>query len=156
MRRFLLWAAAGLVGLGSTLSVLRGQQGPPVPNQAPAPSTQPVLQSDNADGGPRYYPPGARKSVEIGNFYFRKKNYRAALSRFEEAQQTDPDYAPAYLGLGKVYERIGLKQKALDAFRKYLDALPSDKDALQAKDAQKAVARLEKELKIPSPPASKP
>jgi tetratricopeptide (TPR) repeat protein len=150
MRRILIFLAAALIGLGCAPIVLRARQGQPAPNQA-APSSQPVpATDDNSDGGPRYYPPGPRKSVEIGNFYLRKKDYRGALSRFQEARETDPNYAAAYLGLGKVYEKIGLKQKALDAYRKYLDALPSDKDALEAKDAQKAIARLQKELKIPS------
>jgi tetratricopeptide (TPR) repeat protein len=93
-----------------------------------------------------YVPPGAAKDVEIGNYYFRKGSYRAALSRFEEAAQADPTYAAAYLGLGKVYEKIGLKRKALDAYQKYLDDLPSEKDAEEAKGVHRAMARLEKEL----------
>ncbi len=95
----------------------------------------------------KFVPPGAVKSVEIGNFYFKKKKYNGALSRFQEAIQEDSGYAPAYLGLGRVYEQIGLKQKALDAYKKYLDALPSQKDALEAKSVQAAVARLEQEFK---------
>jgi tetratricopeptide (TPR) repeat protein len=90
-----------------------------------------------------YEPPSAFKSVEIGNFYLKKKNYRAALSRFQEAATTEPDYAPAYLGLGQVYEKIGLKQKALASYHKYLDELPSKKQADEAKDAHKAIERLE-------------
>jgi tetratricopeptide (TPR) repeat protein len=102
-----------------------------------------------------YQPPGARKSVEIGNFYLRRKKYKAALSRFEEAVQTDPDYAPAYLGLGKTYEKLGLKQKALDSYKQYLDLLPSAKQAEEAKDAHHAIDRLERELgHRNSPPAS--
>jgi tetratricopeptide (TPR) repeat protein len=93
-----------------------------------------------------YVPPGAAKDVEIGNYYFRKGNYRAALSRFEEAAHADPTYAAAYLGLGKVYEKIGLRQKALDAYQKYLDDLPSEKDAEEAKAVHRAMARLEKEI----------
>ena len=95
----------------------------------------------------KYSPPGARKSVEVGDFYFKKKDYKAALSRYAEAVQEDDTYAPAYLGLGKVYEKIGLKTKALDSFKKYLDTLPSEKDAEDAKDVQRAIARLEGELK---------
>ncbi len=93
----------------------------------------------------KYHPPGATKSVEIGNFYFRRKKYRAALSRYKEAITEDSTYAPGYLGLGRVYEKIGLKQKALDAYRKYLDALPSEKDAEDAKEVHRAIERLEKE-----------
>lgn len=93
-----------------------------------------------------YSPPSASKSVEIGNFYFRKKDYRGALSRFEEAVHTNPDYAPAYLGLGKVYEKTGRKKDALKAYEKYLDELPSDEDAARAKSAHKAIERLKSEL----------
>ena len=60
-----------------------------------------------------YVPPSARQSVEVGNFYFRRKDYRGALSRFEEAARDDPYYAPAYLGLGKVYERPAGSAKPL-------------------------------------------
>ena len=93
----------------------------------------------------KYVNPGPAKSVEIGNFYLKKGKLKAALSRFEEASQTNPHYAPAQLGLGKVYERMGHKQKALDAYQHYLDELPSAKDAEDAKDAQSAVARLKRE-----------
>lgn len=96
-----------------------------------------------------YHPPPASKSVEIGNFYLRKKDYRGALSRFKEAVQSEPDYAPAYLGLGKVYDKMGLKQNALEAYEKYLEELPSAESAARARKVHKAIARLKREL----PPA---
>ena len=94
--------------------------------------------------GFHYTPPGPVKSVEVGNYYLRRKDYKGALSRFEEAVQTDPNYAPAYLGIGKVYEKTGVTQKALDAYQKYLDLLPSDKDAQDAKEVHRAIDRLRK------------
>ncbi len=93
-----------------------------------------------------YVPPGPAKDVEVGNFYFKRGNYRAALSRFQEAAHADPTYAPAFLGLGKAYEKIGLKKNALDAYRKYLDDLPSERDAEEAKSVHQAIARLEREI----------
>ncbi|MGA8184909.1 MAG: tetratricopeptide repeat protein [Terriglobia bacterium] len=93
-----------------------------------------------------YVPPSARQSVEIGNFYFRRKNYRGALSRFEEAAKDDPYYAPAYLGMGKVYEKTGRKRKALAAYHQYLNALPSQKQADEAKDVHKAIRQMERQL----------
>jgi tetratricopeptide (TPR) repeat protein len=114
-----------------------------------------VPPSDATDETKPYVSPPAWKSVEIGDFYLRRKRYRAALSRYKEAVTTDPYYAQGYLGLGKVYDRLGLKQKALEAYRKYLDLLPSAKEAEQAKDVQKAVARLERQLKTSKkPPAT--
>lgn len=93
-----------------------------------------------------YVPPSAAKSVEIADFYFRTKKYQAALGRYQEAVTTDPYYANGYLGLGKTYEKLGLKQKALIAYQKYLDLLPSQKQAEEAKNVHRAIERLEKAL----------
>jgi tetratricopeptide (TPR) repeat protein len=94
----------------------------------------------------RYSPPPAWKSVEIGDYYLRRKKLNAALSRYQEAVKTDPYYSRGYFGLGKVYDKLGLRRKALESYKKYLDLLPSEKDALEAKDVQKAVARLERQV----------
>ncbi|MCL5005120.1 MAG: tetratricopeptide repeat protein [Acidobacteria bacterium] len=109
-----------------------------------AQSAAPGNQSNNDSY--HYVPPPAWKSVEIGNFYLHRKDYRGALSRYKEAIRTDSDYAPAYLQLGKVYEKLGRKRKALAAYREYLNALPSEKQADEAKGAHKAIRRLEREL----------
>jgi tetratricopeptide (TPR) repeat protein len=97
-----------------------------------------------------YVPPSPAKSVEIANFYFRTKKYNAALSRYEEAVTTDPYCAPGYLGLGKTYEKLGLKHKALAAYQKYLDLLPSEKQAEEAKSVRQAIERLQKTLGVKS------
>jgi tetratricopeptide (TPR) repeat protein len=114
---------------------------PAVPAQQGQPAPEPEEETR------LYVPPPAWKSVEIGDFYLKRKRFRAALSRYQEAVKTDPYYAQGYLGLGKVYDRLGLRQKALDAYRKYLDLLPSAKDAEEAKEVHKAIARLERQLK---------
>ena len=101
----------------------------------------------------RYAPPPAWKSVEIGDFYLKRRSYRAALSRYQEAAKIDPYYAHSYLGMGKVYDRLGLKQKAVDNYRKYLDLLPSSKEAAEARDVHQAIARLERQLKSSKFPA---
>lgn len=108
-----------------------------VPEKIPSPPIDPDWS---------YTSPGPAKCVEIGNVYLHKGNLKGALSRFEEAVKDNPNYAPAYLGLGKVYERTQQKRKALDAYERYLDELPTAKDAAEAKDARRAVARLQKEV----------
>ena len=97
----------------------------------------------------RYRTLGASKSVEIGTFYLKKKNYRAALSRFREALGMDPYYAPAYPKLGKVYEKLGRKREALRAYKTYLEVLPSARMAAEAKAVHKAIARLDRVVKSP-------
>jgi tetratricopeptide (TPR) repeat protein len=141
MRATLVSALA--VGVVTVAARAQGQARDRAPDQASAPAP------GSEDDAKPYVPPAASKSVEVGNYYFRKKRYNAALSRYEEATRTDANYAPAYLGLGKTYEKIGLKQKALAAFQKYLDLLPSEKQADEAKKVHAAVARLERNLNKP-------
>jgi tetratricopeptide (TPR) repeat protein len=93
-----------------------------------------------------YQSPGPKQCVEIGNVYLHKGKLKGALSRFQEAVKDDPHYAPAYLGLGKVYDRMNEKQKALDAYLRYFDELPSAKDAADAREVHRAVDRLRQEL----------
>ena len=124
------------------LSTLVYTGGPVICAQNP-PAQPPAAKDDPVRA---FASPSASKSVEIGDFYLRRRKYKAALSRFQEALKTDPHYAPAYRELGKVYEKMSLWQKSLDAYRKYLDELPSAKDAREAKDIHKSIARLEKEI----------
>jgi len=116
--------------------------------QAAGLAAQSAAPGNKADNNAYHYvPPPAWKSVEIGNFYLGRKDYRGAISRYKEAIHTDPDYAPAYLQLGKVDEKLGHRREALAAYRKYLDALPSEKQAEEAQGAHKAIRRLERELR---------
>ena len=102
----------------------------------------------------RFTPPRAEKSVEIGTFYLKKKNYKAALSRFLEAIKTDPFYAPAHGQLGKVYEKLGKREEALRSYRTHLEVLPSAREAAKATDVRKAITRLELDLRR-NPPKRK-
>ncbi|PYU90838.1 MAG: hypothetical protein DMG25_16305 [Acidobacteria bacterium] len=71
------------------------------------------------------------------------------MSRYQEAVETDPYNPTGYLGLGRVYEKIGLKQKALASYQKYLDELPSEKQAEEAREVHRAIDRLERSLGKP-------
>jgi tetratricopeptide (TPR) repeat protein len=128
--KILLVAAFGII---LAAPAVRAQ----VPEKPPSPAINPDWD---------YTSPGPAKCVEIGNVYLHKGNLKGALSRFQEATKDNPHYAPAYLGLGKVYERMNEKRKALTAYQRYLDELPSAKDAAEAKDAKRAIARLQKEM----------
>jgi len=120
--------------LTTSLIIGHAQQQPAKPV---APKDDPVraLPSDSAS-----------KSVEIGDFYLRRKKNQAALSRFQDALRTDPHFAPAYREMGRVYEKMGQWKKSLDAYQKYLDELPSAKDAREAKEIHRAIDRMRKEI----------
>jgi tetratricopeptide (TPR) repeat protein len=120
--------------LSTSWAIPCAQQQPAKP-AAPKDDPVRVLPSDSAS-----------KSVEIGDFYLRRRKYQAALSRFQDALKIDPHYAPAYRELGRVYEKMGQWKKSLDAYQKYLDELPSAKDAREAKEIHKAIARMQKEI----------
>ncbi len=71
----------------------------------------------------------AAKAFEVGEFYLRRKNYDAAISRFEEAVYFKPNFALAYVRLGQAYEKGLRPVDALRAYRKYLEILSTGKDA---------------------------
>ena len=120
--------------LGTSGALMYAQQQPATPGSPKADPVR-VLPSDSAS-----------KSVEIGDFYLRRGKYKAALSRFQDALKTDAHYTPAYRELGRVYEKMGQWKKSLDAYQKYLDELPSAKDAREAKEIHRAIARMQREV----------
>ncbi len=87
-----------------------------------------------------YNPHRADKDVEVGDFYFKRGNYRAAESRYSGALQYMPNHAAAIFKLAETQERLGEKDKAQDNYRKYLKILPHGEFA---EKANKALARLD-------------
>jgi len=86
----------------------------------------------------------AAKDIEIGDFYFKKKNYHAALDRYKEALTYKPNDAIANFRLGECEEKTGSPQEAVTYYEAYLKILPHGP---LAPDAQKALDRLKNEAK---------
>jgi len=84
-------------------------------------------------------PHKAAKDVEVGDFYFKKKNYRAAIERYKEALFYKPNDAVANFRLGESLEKTGNSHEAATHYQEYLKILPHG--AFSA-DAQKALDRL--------------
>jgi tetratricopeptide (TPR) repeat protein len=84
-------------------------------------------------------PHKAAKDVEVGDFYFKKKNYRAAIERYKEALVYKPNDAIANLRLGECLEKTGNPQEAVSHYQEYLKILPHGP---LSQDAQKALERL--------------
>ena len=87
---------------------------------------------------PTYDPLRADKSVEIGTFYLKRGNYDAAIERFQDATHFQPKLARPYSLLGEAYERKGEVDKALAAYRKYLEVYRT------APDREKILKHIEK------------
>jgi tetratricopeptide (TPR) repeat protein len=84
-------------------------------------------------------PHKAAKDIEVGDFYFRRKNYEAARSRYREALLYKPNDAMATFRLAESLEKLDQPEQARQEFESYLKILP---DGPKAEDAKKAIARL--------------
>jgi tetratricopeptide (TPR) repeat protein len=84
-------------------------------------------------------PHKAAKSVEVGDFYFKRKNYRAAEDRYREALRYKDNDAIATIRLAVSMEKLGELDDARAEYESYLRILPHGP---QAGEAQKAIERL--------------
>ena len=86
-------------------------------------------------------PMKALKDVEVGDYYFKRKNYRAALDRYKEALFYKDNDAIASFRLAQCQEKVGDKSEAKKYYEQYLKILP---DGEFAKEARISLDRLEK------------
>lgn len=84
-------------------------------------------------------PHKAAKDIEVGDFYFKKKNYRAALERYKDALAYKPNDAVAQYRLAECLDKTGNASDAITHYEEYLKILPHGPFAV---DAQKALERL--------------
>lgn len=108
------------------------------PKTPPQPKQQQEQEPPEEDESfkPREYgfnPLKAQQDISIGNQYFKKHNYRAAFSRYEEATKWNPNLAEAYLRLGEAAEKLKDKAAAKQAYQKYIELAPDSKEAEQLK-----------------------
>ena len=104
--------ALALLALSLALSLFAQQ--PPSKNKQPEPVFEPFK---------------AEKSVEVGVFYLKKKNYDAAIERFLDALRYKPGFARPHLLLGQAYERKGEFEESIVHYNAYLEILPRADDA---------------------------
>ena len=104
-----------------------------------------------------YDPHRAEHNVEVGDYLMRRKNYRAAESRYREALEYKPNDALATFRLAVALERMGELEEARQRYQEYLKILPQGP---LAGDARKALGRLKPKKEAPkrasratSPPA---
>jgi len=86
-------------------------------------------------------PMKALKDVEVGDFYFKRKNYKAALERYREALYYKDGDAVASFRLAVCQEKLGNKAEAKKYFEQYLKILP---EGPFAKDAHASLDRIAK------------
>jgi tetratricopeptide (TPR) repeat protein len=80
-------------------------------------------------------PHKAQKDVEVGDYYFKRENYRAAASRYQEALLYKPKDAVATFKLAQSLEKLKQYDDARDNYSAFLKILPKGKDADEARQA---------------------
>ena len=86
-------------------------------------------------------PMKALKDIEVGDYYLKRKNYRAALDRYKEALYYKDGDAVASFRLAVCQEKLGDKAEAKKYYQQYLKILP---EGPLAKDARASLDRLAK------------
>lgn len=92
-------------------------------------------------------PHKAAKSIEVGNFYYKRGNYRAAEDRYREALRYKENDAVATIRLAVCLEKLGVLDDARSEYETYLKILPHGPESEQA---QKAIDRLKEQAAIKS------
>jgi tetratricopeptide (TPR) repeat protein len=108
---------------------------PRQPDTRPADDERPADQAATEDVKPEKK--DAKALYAEGTDLFIKGRVAQAKRRFKEALKVDRRHAPAYRGLGLVYQATGKKKQAIASFKRYLRLRPnaSDADSIRARVA---------------------
>ena len=101
----------------------------------PAPDSEPAKKKKGeASIFDRMPPESAQKDIDVGNYYLERKDWRAALSRFQSALVLAPENPDVYWGLAESQRHLG---KFAEAWANYGKVLDYDPDSRHGKDAKK-------------------
>jgi len=75
----------------------------------------------------------AAEDVNVGGFYLDRKNWRAALSRFQAALVLDPENPDVYWGLAEAQRQLGDYPNAKANYMKVMEYDPDSKHGKEAK-----------------------
>jgi tetratricopeptide (TPR) repeat protein len=81
----------------------------------------------------------AAKDIDVGYYYLKDKNYRAAESRLKEALDLKPDASVALIGLAQAQQKLGERDAARQNYEAYLKL---DPDGPYTDKVKKALAEL--------------
>jgi tetratricopeptide (TPR) repeat protein len=84
-------------------------------------------------------PHKALKDIEVGDFYLKRKNYRAALDRYREALVWKPNDAIANFRMAQCFEKLDQPEEARAHYEAYLKILPHGP---LSEEAQKGLEKL--------------
>ncbi len=88
--------------------------------------------SDDVQELQHYDPHAAEKDIEVGEYYLKSGNLKAALARFRSALYNKPNDADATFRLAQTLEKGGLLADAREYYEKYLQILPKGEFAAES------------------------
>ena len=114
---------------------------PPDDNKAHPKSSEVLMDEGSGDKGDihPFDPHKAAKDIEVGDFYFKRKNYHAAEDRYREALYYKDNDAIATYQLAICLEKLDRPDEARAQYERYLQILPYGPEA---ENARKAIERL--------------
>ena len=86
----------------------------------------------------------AKENVEVGDFYYKRKNYRAAIERYLEALEYQPNMIQAFESLAQAYEKNDEPDKPMDTYRDFLEKYP---DSPKSSDFRSKLSEIEQKTK---------
>ncbi len=75
----------------------------------------------------------AAQNIEVGSYYLDRRNWKAALSRYQSALVLDPENPDVYWGLGEAERHLGDYANARTYYRQLLDYDPDGPHGKQAR-----------------------
>lgn len=88
-----------------------------------------------------FNPLEAERNFRVGEFYSKRKNYSAAIRRYLDAIEYQPNLVKAYSALARAYEKSGDIDKAKSVYRDFIQKHPGSRSV---QEFQSKLARLEK------------
>jgi tetratricopeptide (TPR) repeat protein len=98
----------------------------------------------------------AAQDLNVGGYYLDKKNWRAALSRFQSAMVLDPENPDVYWGLAEAENHLGDYAAARAYYEKLLDYDPDGPHGKQARKALKEPALASAHAALPTAASPQP
>ncbi len=112
---------------------------------------EPIQPGDTSELHP-FNPLRALRDDDVGEYYFKLKNYRAALARYQDALAWKERDAIATFGIAKSYEKLEDPEQAAKYYQEYLKILPNGP---LSKDAHKALQKLKDDGNVASQTSAK-
>jgi tetratricopeptide (TPR) repeat protein len=116
------------VVLASAAAAQAPKDPPPEENQLPPEEDKAKLTEEYS-----FNPVKSNKDVSVGEFYFKKNDYKAAAGRFREATKWNDGNAEAWLRLGDAEDKMHDAKAAREAWEKYLMLAPDAKNAAEVR-----------------------